>query len=82
MLVYILSCVLGLREIQHFTSIICCMFCIVYVPYILSCEVKYMGFYHTSSHYSALCYLILLNRIISISSLMSYQSTLCYIIIC
>ena len=30
MLVCILSCVLGLREIQHFTNIICCMFCTVY----------------------------------------------------
>ena len=82
MLVYILSCALGLREIQHCTTIICYMFCTVYVPYIPSCVLKYMGLYHTSSYYFALCYLILINRIISICVLTSYQSLMCHIIFC
>ena len=77
-----LHSVLCPREIQHFANIICYMFCTVFVPYILSCVLKYMGFDHTSSYYSALCCLILLNRIISLCILMSYQSLLCYIIFC
>ena len=52
------------------------------LPYILSCVLKYMGFYHTWSYYSALCQLILLNRIIPICILLSYQSLLFYIILC